>query len=98
MWDDTPSLYGEVRRFVLHYYLADDTVEIVESYRSNSGRDPFPKLLNRQKLPVTWDKPGRKEFYTAADVMLGGTINVFGRDLLICDCDDFTKTFMEENL
>jgi len=97
MWDDTPSLYGEVRRFVLHYYLADDTVEIVESYRSNSGRDPFPKLLNRQKLPVTWDKPGRKEFYTAAELTLGGTVSVFGRDLLICDCDDFSRQFMEEN-
>jgi len=97
MWDDTPSLYGEVRRFVLHYYLADDTVEIVESYRSNSGRDPFPKLLNREKLPVVWDKPGRKEFYTAADFTLGGTVSVFGRDLLICDCDDFTRQFMEEN-
>jgi len=97
MWDDTPSLYGEVRRFVLHYYLADDTVEIVESYKANSGRDPFPKLLNRQKLPIQWDKPGRKEFYTAADLALGGTITVFGRDLLICDCDDFSKQFMEEN-
>jgi len=97
MWDDTPSLYGEVRRFVLHYYLADDTVEIVESYRANSGRDPFPKLLNRQKLPMQWDKPGRKEFYTAADLTLGGTVSVFGRDLLTCDCDDFTRQFMEEN-
>merc|ERR1711959_115697 len=97
MWDDTPSLYGEVRRFVMHYYLADDTVEIVESYKANSGRDPFPKLLNRQKLPIQWDKPGRKEFYTAADMTLGGTVTVFGRDLLVCDCDDFTKQFMEEN-
>lgn len=97
MWDDTPSLYGEVRRFVLHYYLSDDTVEIVESYKQNSGRDPFPKLLNRQKLPVLWDKPGRKEFHTAADMHLGGTVSVFGRDLLICDCDDFTRQFMEEN-
>merc|ERR1711871_1816254 len=97
MWDDTPSLYGEVRRFVLHYYLADDTIEVVESYRANSGRDPFPKLLNKQKLPMQWDKPGRKEFYTAADLTLGGTISVFARDLLICDCDDFTRQFMEEN-
>merc|ERR1711988_780055 len=97
MWDDTPSLYGEVRRFVLHYYLADDTVEIVESYKANSGRDPFPKLLNRQRLPVQWDRPGRKEFLTAADLGVGTTVNVFGRDLLICDSDNFTRQFMEEN-
>jgi len=97
LWDDTPSLYGEVRRFLVHYYLADDTVEVIESYKNNSGRDPFPRLLNRQKLPLQWDRPGRKEFVTAADISVGSTISVFGRDLLICDCDDFTKMFMEEN-
>merc|ERR1712159_786186 len=97
LWDDTPSLYGEQRKFVLHYYLADDTIEIVESYKVNSGRDPFPLLLGRGKLPVTWDKPGRKEFYSAADLVIGSTINVFGRELLICDCDEFTCDFMEKN-
>merc|ERR1711959_34862 len=97
LWDDTPSLYGEVHRFVLHYYLADDTVEVVESYKNNSGHDPFPRLLNRQRLPIAWDKPGRKEFLTAADINIGGTLSVFGRELLICDCDDFTRVFMEEN-
>merc|ERR1711939_159319 len=97
MWDDTPSLYGEVRRFVLHYYLADDTVEVLESYKNNSGHDPFPRLLNRQRLPLAWDRPGRKEFLTAADLHIGGTVAVFGRDLLICDCDEFTKGFMADN-
>jgi Ca2+-binding EF-hand superfamily protein len=97
LWDDTSSLYGEQRRFVVHYYLADDTMEIVESYKVNSGRDPFPLLLGRGKLPVQWDKPGRKEFYSAADLKIGDTINVYGRDLLICDCDEFTSDFMEQN-
>jgi Ca2+-binding EF-hand superfamily protein len=97
LWDDTPALYGENRKFVLHYYLADDTVEIVESYSTNSGRDPFPKLLNRQRMPCEWDKPGRKEFVTAADLFLGSTVNVYGRELLICDCDDFTSEFMHNN-
>ena len=97
LWDDTPALYGENRKFVLHYYLADDTVEIVESYNTNSGRDPFPKLLNRQKMPLQWDKPGRKEFVTAADLFLGTTVNVYGRELLICDTDDFTSAFMSNN-
>jgi len=97
LWDDTQSLYGEVRRFLLHYYLVDDTVEVIEAYKANSGRDPFPKLLNRQQLPLQWDRPGRKEFLTAADIKVGGTIGVFGREVLICDCDDFTRTFMCEN-
>jgi hypothetical protein len=36
---------------VLHYYLVDDTLEIREVHESNDGRDPFPVLLKRQKVP-----------------------------------------------
>lgn len=37
--------------YILHYYLADDTLEIREINFQNSGRDPFPLMLRRQKLP-----------------------------------------------
>ena len=37
--------------YVLHYYLADDTVEVVEVQQRNNGKDPFPRLLHRGKLP-----------------------------------------------
>ena len=36
---------------VLHYYLVDDTLEIREVHESNDGRDPFPVMLKRQKVP-----------------------------------------------
>jgi len=49
-WDDRPRLYGELRPFVLNYYLADDTMEILEVRRANSGRDPFPMFLKRGKV------------------------------------------------
>ena len=49
-WDDRKSLYGELRPFVLHYYLADDTMEILEVRRANAGRDPFPLFLKRGKV------------------------------------------------
>ncbi len=29
MWDDRERLYGERRPFILHFYLEDDTVEVV---------------------------------------------------------------------
>lgn len=38
--------------FVIHYYLADDTVEIREVHHPNDGRDSFAQLLKRQKLPI----------------------------------------------
>jgi len=49
-WDDRKSLYGELRPFVLHFYLSDDTMEILEVRRANAGRDPFPLFLKRGKV------------------------------------------------
>lgn len=43
-------------RYTIHYYLSDETVQVCESHEQNSGRDPFPSLLRRQKLPKDWLK------------------------------------------
>ena len=53
LWDHTDSLYGEARPVTIQYYLVDDSVEIREVHEHNSGRDPFPVLLRRQRLPKT---------------------------------------------
>lgn len=51
VWDDTETMFGDIREVVLHYFLADDTIEIKEVIPVNSGRDAVPLFLNRQKLP-----------------------------------------------
>lgn len=51
IWDDRQSMYGDRRPYVLHYFLEDDTVEILELNENNSGRDPFPVFLRRTLLP-----------------------------------------------
>lgn len=50
-WDDSENAFGEPRELVLHYFLADDTIEILEVIPPNSGRDAGTKLLRRSKLP-----------------------------------------------
>ena len=44
-------MFGDVREMEMHYFLADDTVEICERIPNNSGRDAVPMFLRRQKLP-----------------------------------------------
>uniref|UniRef100_A0A3Q3FMN1 EF-hand domain (C-terminal) containing 2 n=1 Tax=Kryptolebias marmoratus TaxID=37003 RepID=A0A3Q3FMN1_KRYMA len=119
-WDDTNSTFGDPREFALHYYLADDTIEIFERIPPNSGRDSVPKFLRRSKLPK---QPGEitertmlnvldskslgnrfmldnlrtgassEEFYKDSDLLVGGELNVWGRRMIITDCDEFTKLY-----
>lgn len=51
VWDDRQALYGDRRPYRLHYFLEDDTVEILELHENNDGRDPFPVFLRRGPLP-----------------------------------------------
>lgn len=50
-WDDRLALYGDMRLFSLYYYLADDSIEVVEVLPRNCGRDPIPHMLRRMHLP-----------------------------------------------
>lgn len=125
-WDDTESMFGDPREMVLHYFLADDTIEIREVIPPNSGRDAAPMFLRRGKLPKNVEslkQPGKvtdrtvlnvfgptghggryildslktgaspTEFYCDSDLTLGAVINVWGRKMLVVDCDDFTKEY-----
>ena len=51
-WDDRSSMFGDLQTYTIHFFLADNTVEVLEVPKPNSGRDPFPKLLNRQRLAL----------------------------------------------
>jgi hypothetical protein len=54
VWDDRDSENGQLRTYIICYYLSDDTVEVQEVYKKNEGRDPFPLLLHKMKLPRDW--------------------------------------------
>lgn len=72
-WDDTESMFGDPREMVLHYFLADDTIEIREVIPPNSGRDAAPMFLRRGKLPKNVEslkQPGKVTDRTV--------LNVFG--------------------
>ena len=50
-WDDSRRPFGDKMPFVIHYYLADHTMEVREVRLRNDGRDPFPLLVRRMPIP-----------------------------------------------
>mmetsp|Transcript_14599 Transcript_14599/g.16131 ORF Transcript_14599/g.16131 Transcript_14599/m.16131 type:complete len:516 (+) Transcript_14599:59-1606(+) len=87
--------------FILHYYLSDDTVEVREVHDPNSGRDPFPLLLKRQKLKknFTVGQPGgagESEIIKDNEFQVGMEINIFSRRFQIHGCDPFTQNYYRE--
>ncbi|KAK6091135.1 hypothetical protein BDEG_24632 [Batrachochytrium dendrobatidis JEL423] len=106
VWDDTNSVFGDLRHMVVHYFLSDDTIEIRESIPANSGRESNALFLRRCKLPkrphmkkVNADSgvENSNDYFTERDFMIGGVLHLYGRPFVICDCDEFTKSFYREN-
>ncbi|EFJ42453.1 hypothetical protein VOLCADRAFT_107251 [Volvox carteri f. nagariensis] len=107
-WDTTGHLFGGVLAFALTYHVADGTIEVREVNRRNSGRDPFPLLLRRSRLPKVvppvHGRPMSPEtrrqlaitYYDWRDLHLGATVNVYGRKMMLYDCDDGTLTWLKK--
>jgi len=104
-WDDT-TLYGARVYFVIHYYLADNTMEINEAHCRNSGRDNYPVFMRRSPLyktgggsvPIPGMLAPDPVPYLPEDLQVGDSINVWNRKIVLYDCDDFTAKFYKEFL
>lgn len=101
-------MFGDKHEFRLNYYLADDSIQINTVIKPNSGYDSYPNLLNRQRVPrrvlyhddrmrTVEDDTGMEDYYNYDDLRVGQTINILGRDLLFCDCDEFTQKWYLSN-
>lgn len=107
-WDDRRAVFGDTLHMMVHYFLADDTVEMLESHRNNSGRDRFPAILSRQRLPKNImynddrsrgieDDNGDDDYFCENDFCVGDTVNILGRDIVLYNADKFTMNWVKEN-
>ncbi len=97
LWEDK-SYDGGDKTYTLNFFLSDNSVEVKEINEANNGKTPFPMLLKRQKLaktPILTHCPGmslkKEEYYAPQDLLIGTRVNIFGRDCLIYDVDQFTR-------
>lgn len=103
VWNDD-SYNGGEKFFTVNYFLSDGTMEVKEQKVSNSGFDAFPMLLKRMKVPkvaVMTHYPRmslrQEEYYQPEDLLIGNTIYVYSRAMLIIDCDSYTKQWYIDN-
>jgi len=91
---------------ILHYYLSDDTIEILEHFPQNSGRIESNQFLKRSSLPkkvalqdINMEKCKESPtnvYYRDYDLGIGVTLDVYNRKVVLCDCDEFTRNYYYE--
>ncbi|EKX54321.1 hypothetical protein GUITHDRAFT_99798 [Guillardia theta CCMP2712] len=103
VWDDRQTMYGDQRKFVIRYYLANDTMDMVEDKVANSGR-VTGNFLKRGRVPkktpasiVGTGDVHTGDYYTPADLMVGDTITIYNRIFFIYGCDEFTRRYYAQN-
>jgi hypothetical protein len=85
------------RDFVILYFLADDTIEIRESFGLNTGRDELAVWFRRGKVD-SQGKPvlNKQDIYEEFDMRslrIGDRIQLIHAPFLITDADNFTRDF-----
>lgn len=109
VWDDREALHGVKHYFKLYYFLADDSIAVMEKDFPNSGRDPFPLYFRRQRVAkpkkdgkfdaqtlgsLTFKEDANTEYYTDKDIRIGNVLNLYGRLVLIHDYDEYTRNHL----
>jgi hypothetical protein len=82
------------RRFIISFFLADDTISIFEPVQKNSGVMDG-KFLERRKYKNV-DKNG--DFVTPSDISIGGDVKINGNSFHILSYDDYTKNYLSSHL
>ncbi|KAF8767126.1 EF-hand domain-containing protein 1 [Argiope bruennichi] len=106
MWQDILNEPPDMRRVIVQYYLADDTMEVLEDHARNCGRIPFKVLIRKQKIPVDAKelpdsfptsylevKEDDMTWFKPEDLRTGKDVVILGKKIFLYDCDEFTRHY-----
>jgi hypothetical protein len=82
------------RRFIIAFYLSDDSLSIYESNQKNSGIMEG-KFLEKNKYK---NVDNNMQFITPSDMAVGGDVKINGYSFHILMADDFTKNYLSSHL
>eukprot|EP00792_Barthelona_sp_PAP020_P006475 TRINITY_DN3005_c0_g1_i1.p1 TRINITY_DN3005_c0_g1~~TRINITY_DN3005_c0_g1_i1.p1 ORF type:complete len:479 (+),score=126.48 TRINITY_DN3005_c0_g1_i1:114-1439(+) len=90
VWDTRDEAYGDFRLFSVHYFLEDDTVEILEKLSPFGGRIGSNLFYRRNNLNIN-DRPVNED-----DFKVGEEVIIGDRHFLVYDADPFTRKYFYE--
>ena len=82
------------RRFIVSYYLADNTLSIYEPYKRNSGISEG-KFLERGRYK---NSTGLRKFIEPTDFTVGGNVIINSYSFQVLSQDLFTEKWMSEHI
>lgn len=82
------------RKFIISFFLADDSISIFEPAQKNSGIIEG-KFLERRKYK---NVNNNNEFITPSDMPIGGDVKINGYNFRINSCDEYTSKWLETHL
>ena len=80
-----------VRAVKVYYYLADDTMQVVEPSVGDSGL-PSGNLIRRHRIPV--EGGGEDEYVGIGDLNVGKEVVLYAKRFRLTGADGFTRTFL----
>ncbi|OXB79748.1 UNVERIFIED_CONTAM: hypothetical protein H355_010216, partial [Colinus virginianus] len=87
------------RKFIICYFLSDDTISVFERRQRNTGI-PGGKFLEKRRIK----KPGQElfksepsEYFNAQDLFIGARVCFHGHNFLLVDADEYTINYMEKH-
>jgi len=91
---NSPIEKERVRRFVIYYFLEDDTVMIDEIRAENSGI-PQSTFLKRQRVPSSsGSSSSGSGWLSYTDIAVGGSVSIYKRSFVIVDADKSTRDYL----
>ncbi|XP_074714588.1 EF-hand domain-containing family member C2 isoform X1 [Strix uralensis] len=95
----TDSPIDKDRKFIISYFLSDDTISVFEHTQQNTGI-LGGKFLERGRIK----KPGQElfksepsEYFNAQNLFVGARVCFHGHNFFLVDADEYTFNYMEKH-
>lgn len=86
------------RRFIVRYYIMDDTISVYEIPFANSGRDGGT-IIKRRKIPIFGQnilKSSPPETVSLNEFYIGNIVNLDNFKFKLIETDEYTMRYMDE--